>query len=553
LIRNATNAAQSMICRGNPMPFFVTDASDWLYQRKSRKRQRYVQGVLHRDQSQLMGQGMAQQGCIFGTGYIWCRRTRQGPRLQRVFSPQVLVDEFEGLYGEPPNFYICETVDRGELIASFPELEDEIRKAPKAEVGGSTGDQVDVFYAWHMAAPGYNPKKDKGNGVGTEAIAISTGAQTGRVLMRRDYKWKHWPGIEWRWNPEPIGYHGSGIPAEGAQTQFDVNAALLLVQKNLMTGGNLKVMTEKSTQILDSQLTNTVGTRINYVGAPPVFSVPQTIDGAVMGYIEFMAQQFYQNLGIPELYAQGENPGASMSGKSRLVQNQNESRRFVTTQRRYDHAMSIDIAERILESAEDCQDEYGDSEVMYAGLRTMEPVSYKDVIGPRDSFDIQCFSASGLSNTPAGRYEEVQTFVAAGYYSPDEAQILMDLPSTGAMADDKRATLENIELRLAKIMDEGVFIPPDDGLPLEWALKRANMQVNRAEVMYYNNNPKRRIPEDNLRMLREWRDMVIDLIALGQQPAASPAVAPPMDPALGAPMAGMVAGAPAAGAPGLAA
>jgi hypothetical protein len=367
--------------------------------------------------------------------------------------------------------------------------------------------------------------------------------------MRRDYKWTHWPGIEWRWNPEPIGFHGSGIPAEGAQTQFDVNAALLLVQKNLMTGGNLKILTEKGTQILDAHLTNTVGTRINYVGQPPTFSVPYTIDQVVMSYIQFMAGQFYQNLGIPELYATAENPGASMSGKSRLVQNQNESRRFVTTQRRYDHAMSIDIAERILEAAEDCMDEYGDSEVMYAGLRTMEPVSYKDVVGPRDSFDIQCFSASGLSNTPAGRFEEVQTFVAAGYYSPDEAQILMDLPSTGAMADDKRATLENIELRLAKIMDEGVFIPPDDGLPLEWALKRANMQVNRAEVMFYNDNPKRRIPEDNLRMLREWRDMVIDLISLGQQPAASPAAAA-MDPTLGA-LPG--AGVPMAGAPGLAA
>jgi hypothetical protein len=127
-----------------------------------------------------------------------------------------------------------------------------------------------------------------------------------------------------------------------------------------------------------------------------------------------------------------------------------------------------------------------------------------------------------------GRFDEVQTYAQAGYYTPDEVMLLLDLPSTGASADDRRAIFENIEVRLGRIMDDNVYIPPDDILPLQMALKRANVWLSRAEVMSYNPDSKRRIPKENLASLREWRDDVINIIGIGQQqdqPAQAPVAA----------------------------
>lgn len=511
LIRNGVNAAVSMVCRGRPMPFFVTDASDWKLQRQTRKRHRFVNGILHREQHQLMGQSMAQQGTIFGTGAMQVLRTKHGPKLESVFTPELLVDEAEGQYGCPPNIYRVRSIDRDVLIASIPDAKDAIKRAPASTISGSgsTSNMVDIIWGWHMAT-------DKEEGL--EACCIDGGEY---LLFAKPYKHKSPPFIDWRWCEEPLGWHGTGIPSEGAAIQFVVNSLLMMIDHNVWSGGNLKVLVERGAKIIKSHLNNDLRAPIiEYTGTPPQFSIPQTVGGDVMELVKWYASQFYQNLGISELNATSMTPAASMSGKARLVHENSESQRFLTTQRRYDNAMTIDTAERILEAAQDCFETYGDIEVMYSGSRSIEPVKYSDIIGPRESFDIEVFSASGLSNSVMGRFDEVQTYAQAGYYSQDEVMRLLDLPSTGAAADERRAIFENIECRLGKIVDEGIYIPPDDTLPLQQALKRANLWLCRAEVMSYNPKLENRIPDDHLDMLREWRDDVVNLIQIQSQPPA---------------------------------
>lgn len=526
VIRNAINSSVSMLAGGKPVPFCMTDGADWMLQKKARQRTRFLQGLVHRQKVHVKNQYLAQQGCIFGNGYYQINRTKNGPEIEEVFSPEILVDEFEGIYRRPPNVYRVRSVDRALAKVWFPDKADLIDKAPQARISstGPTSDRIDIFIGWHVAS-------EIGADDGCYMMVLDAGETKGDgMLCRRPYKWTSPPLVRWAWNEEPIGWHGSGIPSEGKSLQFEINTLMRLVQQNMWSGGNLKVLLERGSRIVKSQVSNSLrAPMIEYTGTPPIFTAPQTVDPSILNHIQWLIESFYNQLGISQMNAMSQTPFASMSGKARMVADTKENQRFLATQRRFDSAVTVDLSDRLLEAAADIKEQFGDFEVVFAGRSTVEPIRYSDITGHDEEIDIRTFSTSGLASTPAGRMAEIERYADRGLISPEEEILYAELPETGALTDGIRASYENVQERLWKIMSEGVSVEPDDSLDLNVALKIANQHINRAELMLAHKDEDRRPDKANVQLLRDWRDLVVELIEKQTEP-------PPVEAGMGAPV-----------------
>lgn len=544
LIRNGVNASVSMLAGGSPLPMYLTDGADWYLQKRARKRNRFLHALYNRQQVHIKQQSKAQQAGIFGTGYLHIIRTKAGPIIEEVFTPELLVDQFEGIYRQPQNMARVRSMDRLQAQMLWPKRAKDIEKAQRVEdrTGGSN-DRIRIYQTWHMAS---EPGSDDG-----EYGVVLDSDKPCDMLERHKYKWCNPPFSRFSWQDEPIGWHGTGIAAEGKNIQFELNMLLYLVSKNIYSGGNLKVFVEKGSKVNLDHINNSLNAPIiEYVGQPPTFTTPRTIDSAVTQHIQYLEQSFYQTIGISQFNAQSQTPFASMSGKARLVHNQSENRRFLATQKRFDQSMTLDLAQRIMEACEDVKDFWGDFEIVFAGRRAVEAIKFSDIVGDDDYYDLQCFSTSGLASSPAARLEEVEAYIQAGYYTREEGRVLMQLPDTGSAEAGPQRAYELVMDRIQRIVDDNDYLGPTPSMPLQLALQKSSEALMLAELMEQNPDEDRRIPPENVESLRLWRDTVVSLLQKEEPPPP-----PPVDPmAAGGPMGagdpGMLGAPPAMGAMG---
>lgn len=524
VIRNMCNAATSMLTRSRPKPTFITDGGDWETWRRASKQSQFIEAVYNAEKTHEVAAKMAQHGCILGTGAIKVVRdyANRRPRHELTYIGELLVDETESVYGQPRSLFQIRAVDKlilKEIYAGEEGAEEAIDKAETVSGppmrGGEISECAIVVEAWHLSS---GPDANDGKYV----VCTDSG-----TLYKSDYKHENFPFVFWRWEEDPLGFYGTGIPSELIGIQFEINETIRNIQANWWSGGNLKILVERGSKVHKAQLSNDLrGIIVEYTGTPPQWVTTDAVAPGLVEYLQFLIEQAYNITGISQLTAQSQTPFASMSGKARLVHENSESLRFLPAQRRLEQAVGVDLGYRTLEACEDIYEEEGDFDVLYQERKFLKPMSYKEIRAKPGSYTIQCYPTSILPSTPAGRFTMIEAWEAKGWVTPDQSKRLADIPDLKREMDIDQAPADVVDDDLSRIVNgetvstDGPVFPPEPNQPIDLVIQRAVKWINWARM--------NGAPEQIMEQLRVYRDAAVAIQkgANDQAAAESAATAP---------------------------
>lgn len=516
ITRSVVDTATALVGSIRPRAQFMTDGGTGEEADRAQNRSRFVDAVMMDNDGYTLGAKAFRNAGIFGTGLMKVCREFGKIVLEPTSPTEVFVDEYEGLYGKPRSFFHVRSIDKLQLMELFPKHKKAIEDSDSADWYSSTrgpvSDQIPVIQAWHLPS---GPEAEDG----WEFTTID-----GATLGRKPYRWSSPPFAKFNFSDPTFGWYGEGICQELFGLQSELNALLRGVQANFHVASGLKVWLQKGSGVTPGSLNNSLkGSIGEYVGNPPVIHAPDPISAQVLPVIMFIIEQMYAVIGASLTSSRGEIPaGISGSGRSMLVYQNIESKRFQDKQQRFEQ-FHMDIAERILEQAADEYEENGEMFVQYVGERWVERIDFDDIQG--DCYKIQPYPTNYVSGTPAGKVAAVEQLLNLPLAEPlmdgKEVRKVLDFPDLKAELDLDLAPIRLIDERLQRMMKTKEYMPPHPRMDVELAFKRATLAYQQAELDQRT--------DEQLELIGQFIDDCGDLL---QAAMAPPPVPPGMPPAL---------------------
>ncbi len=512
VIKSVCDTVSARVAKNRPRPVFLTSGGNYTLRRRAKLLEKFVESQFYTAGLYQIAPKVFLDACVFGTGVIKTYKTGDKICVERVFPGEVLVDQAEGLYGEPRQMFQRKFINRDVLIDMFPSKAGPLRtvEAFSDEDGSygydSTADQLCVVEAWHLPS-----SKDATDG--RHSIVVD-----GVELISEEWKQDSFPFSFIRWGDRLRGFWGMGLAEELTGIQVEINKLLMKIQKAMQLLAVPWVLVEAGSKIKKAHLNNQIGAIIPYSGTPPIVRPNQTMSPEVFSHLDRLYQRAYEIAGVSQLSATSLKPAGLESGVALREYNDIESERFALISRQYEN-MFMSVAKKVVSLGKEISESYpGWSVVAQRDRHTIQEVKWKDVDMGKDAYVLKVFPSSSLPTTPAGRLAMVEQLMGAGLLSGEEAKRLLDFPDLDREMALDRAASDNIDRIVENIVDEGEYESPEPFMDLVLALKKVQAAYNKA----VNDN----VPEDRLSMLRQFLSATHILIQRAQQPAIEPTDVP---------------------------
>jgi hypothetical protein len=397
----------------------------------------------------------------------------------------------------PTRLYQRAYVSRSRLMKIFPKHKDMIRRAASISDADAyqfrrqdqqkLGTMVEVVEGWRL--PSYH-----GAGDGKHIIFVSN-----QVLVIDDWEHDDFPFSCYKWKDDPtMGFWGVSLTEELLGLHFDFNHATTNIETCIDNMPTPFILVPERGNVSEGQLGNVNGIVINYSDEAPTFELPPSVPKDVVDYMEGLWQRALQvsrivSLGMPDTTGNGLETGQAVRDFNDIQQTelapQYESfERFNVHCYRAQVRAGRDIYER----------NPAWRVVMRKDKYTIEEIDWKTIDGDpkKESFVIQVFPASMLSQSPAGRKSDVLDYFNAGWLDVGEAMSLLDFPDMDKFRNLRDAARQNVERILEEMLDEDKYTPPEPTLDLRLSMKMTQMYINRAQAMG--------VPEERVSNLRQF-------------------------------------------------
>lgn len=567
LVSAVVDTLTAKVAKNKPFPLFLTERGSFSQWRRAKKLTRLVNGVIAENKAYAEVRKTGVDAFIFGSGLTFVYRNRKDRiRVERAFTDEFQVDDWEARWGEPRTLYRFKAYPRDVLLDNWgaeEPLRQKIKDAPSIESGSTSAgkDMVGVVEGWHL------PTED-GKG-GRHIIGMNEVA-----LHAEEWTREGFPFAKYDYSPAQIGWFGQGLGERLSPLQTEINKVLLKIQEILHIHAHPTWFMHRESKIAKDQMNNDVDNIITYDGAnPPTLHVPRPVPVQLYEQVDRLWAKGFEQEGVSEVMSQGRSPlGPNASGAALMAHNDIESERHVLRGQAWEEYY-MDISRLILLEAEDIskeareaaehEGEGGEEEaehpvktasmgytVKAEGRGGLEAISWEDVKLDQDSYTLKSFPTSSMPSTPAGKMARVDDLLQRGWIDADLGFDLMDFPDIEAGTSMARAASEVIYNVIDDLLDGKDPIPPDPYMNLELGIKRVSSALLHAMTMD--------TPEEILEGMRAWIDGAVELQAPPQpeQPAGQPpagmeaagapgaAAMPPAEPMGAPPIEGMVGGVP---------
>jgi hypothetical protein len=526
LSRAIASAANSKIAKNKPRIIALTEGGNWSQMTRAKKWTKAINGTFHAIRLYEHMQRAQLDSCVVDLGAVKFFRRGKKVCAERVFGPELRVDDAEGRYGAPRSLYHTKTVAREKLLADFGDdanAKKLIRKAPRAdgaafESGRWQADVVEVTEAWHLPS-------GESAGDGVRALCVKDG-----TLGRPD-EWAHeyFPFVFQIWEQMPLGFLGQSISAQTVGIQHAINKALQDIEEhNSLSTGYVAI--EKNSKISKAAFTNDVWRLIEYVGTAPQYISPSAVPPEKLAYLQFLVQRGYEEAGLSQLSVNSKKPAGLDAAVALREFNDIESERFQMTAQRYEQSY-VDAAHIISDLYEEIYEDEGELTV-YApdGSKLLDAIDWEKARMDRDDFVARVVPTSFLPSTPSAKLQTIQEMIQGGLLSREEGMMLLDFPDLEQVSNMRNAPLRNLLWRIETILDPDAD-PGKQAMaatPEPFTLHKLALDLSRSA---YNDAQANGAPEANLETLRRF--MVRCESELAKQaapPPAPPQIAPPMSP-----------------------
>jgi hypothetical protein len=507
LVKIMIDSATARVTKQNPRPVFVTQGGNFSLQKKAKQMQKWVEYCEHFTDLRPLKKAAAVDGAIYGNGFV---KTCPHPAVDevtngRVHPADIFVDPMESSAGaEITHLYQRAYVSRSRLMKIFAKHKDKIRRAGnisdddgykfRRQDQHKLGTMVEVVEGWRL--PSYH-----GAGDGKHIIFVSN-----QVLVLDDWDHDELPFSCYKWKDDPtMGFWGVSLTEELLGLHYDFNHSITNIETCIDNMPTPFILVPEGGNVSEGTLGNVNGIVINYSDEAPSFQLPPSVPGDVVDYMEGIWQRALQvsrivSLGMPDTTGNGLETGQAVRDFNDIQQTE------LAPQYEGFERFNVDVYRAQVRAGRDI---YARNPSFKVVLRqdkyTIEDVDWGtiDADPKRDSFVIQVFPASMLSQSPAGRKSDVLDYFNAGWLDVGEAMSLLDFPDMDRFRSLKNANRDNIERILEEMLDENVYSPPEPTLDLRLAMIMTTMYINRAQAM--------RVPEERISNLRQFLRQVKSL------------------------------------------
>jgi hypothetical protein len=522
LTLNVTKAcidtAAAKIAKNRPRPLFLTSGGDWSEQRRAQKLTKYVEGAFEAANVYKKGPLSFTDAGIMGTGILKIYPDKEKAMIcvDRVLTDEIVVDDADGMYGEPRTMYHRKYVDRDVLCEMFPDYEKEIRAATIGVKGDSqsatSANLIKVIEGWHLRSG--ESAKD-----GIHAICIENA-----TLLKETWSKDYFPFAVYRWSPKIVGFWGGGLAEELVGIQLEINKTLRTIQKSIDIACVPRVWLENSAKVNSAHITNEIGSIGKYTGTPPVFNTAQALSPEVYSHLQNLYNKAFEITGVSQMSATSQKPKGLDSAVAMREYQDIETERFVLAGQRYEEFF-MDIAQIVVDQSRDLYEELKkekrDLSVKVKGSKFIETIKWKDVDMENDKFIMRVYPTSLLPNSPQGRLQRVQELMQAGFIDKEVGMSLLDFPDIESYMSLQTAAIDDIKMIIENMIEEGDYQVPEPQMNLGLALKMVQSAYLRGKTDS--------VPEDRLELLRRFMDDCNEILNMAQPPAPPP-MPPPIDP-----------------------
>ena len=491
IIRSMTDTVVSKITKNKPKPTFLTEGGNWSLQRKAQKLTQFTQGQFQAVDFYAKAAVGFLDSCIFGTGALKIFREGSEIRAERVFIDELKLDAVEAMYGEPRQMHQTKMVHKDVLKGMFPDkvgIIDQIgRESAMVEYAPSylpkQSDMVQVIESWKL--PSNKKAKD-----GKHVISISSG-----ILQESEWKRNKFPFVFFRWSLRPLGFWGQGLAEQLSGVQLEINKILRTIQVSMHLVSIPKIFVEANSKIVSAHLNNKIGGIIKFVGNPPIPGVLGQIPSELFLHLDRLYTRAYEIAGVSALSATSMKPAGLDSGKALREYNDLETERFMSVAQRYEQTF-MDAAEQMIELAKEISEEDPDYSVKVKTNEFMKTIKWKEVDLDEDKYAMQVFPTSFLSSTPAGRLQDVQELLGAGFINKEDGMKLLDFPDLREYYNFNNAGVQDIERQIEKMIDDGKYETPEPYQNLELGI----VKMQQAYLRFRSDGA----PDARLELFRRW-------------------------------------------------
>lgn len=497
LAKVMVDSAHAKVTRQNPRPVFLTRGGNHTLQKKARQMQKWVEFCEHLTELRPIKRSAALDGFIYGTGVV---KTTPHPVVDevenvRVHPADLFVDPVEASQsGKPTHFYQRAFVSRTRLAAMFPKHKEAIRVSQRItddpyvwhRQRHTLQNMVEVVEAWRL--PSF-----KGAGDGKHAIAVEN-----QVLVLDEWEDCKAPFSIYRWKEDPtIGFWGVSLIEELLGLHFDFNHTIRNIEECIDNMPTPFILVPEGGNISEGKLGNVNGIVINYADRAPSFELPPSVPPDVVNYSSTIWEKALQVSRLLSLSMPESTGGQFETGQAVRDFNDIQATELAPQYEEFER-FNVNLYEQQVRGGRHIHKRNPQFKVVLRKDKyTIEDVDWSQIDDPReDSFVIQVFPASMLSQSPAGRKSDVLDFYNAGWLDTGEAMALLDFPDLDQFKNLRNAARQNVERILEAMLDEGDYEAPEPTMDLRLSLKLTQMYINRAQAMS--------VPEDRISLLRRF-------------------------------------------------
>lgn len=495
LLRTAIETLEARLALGRPKASFVTNGGGWAQQRRARRADRFVYGVMHACGFYKQARLAWRDAAVTDLGVIKGWVENGCIRLQRVDPDEIRVDSADGYYGEPRTMLHSYVVSRDQAHAwvdAWNEDKSEEQRAfmhvqvDSAAVASSQdrtlrvtsafGDVVQVHEAWHLPS---GPEAEDGRHV----LALST-------VALLDEGCNFFPFAPFRAGEPFHGFYGQGLGELLVPHQRAINATLRRVSKIIHNMATSRWWVDRTTQIATEHVgNNESATVLRGAGKPPQVLASNVVPSDLWRWVDYAIQRGLEQVGLNEGAVASRKPAGLDSGKALREFNDIQSSRHVPIQLGFEEGV-LESARLVVRLARKAAEDGERLTAFYpAGVRRSVAVDWNEVAVDEDTFTLQVFSTASLPTTPGARKQYVAEQWTEGQIDGAEYRRLLDMPDTDAFDDLALAARDVVDAALERMLDgdddEGAeedYTPPEPFDDLAYAVKRGMQVYHRARV-----------------------------------------------------------------------
>jgi len=518
-IRSVVNTVSSQVSRSKPRARFVASNGDYLQEERAKKRTMLCDGLFNLERVYEKTQKAFTSAGVFDCAGVEVIRGKKRPEVELVMATEILIDPNDGIYGRPRSMYRRKFIDRAIVLRLYGDTDERrlailAAQAEDPTLQGGRANLIRVYEGWHLPA-------EKGGADGRHVIAIKG---DGGTLIDEPWTKDYFSIRLFSWDPALSGPYGRSAAEVLLPNQVALNVLLDKIARAQHLACVPRVGIQRGSKILKSEITNGVGSVIQFGTMPPVWWSPTALSPEVYQHLERHWAKGFEAYGVSPSLASGQKATGTVSGEAIRESLDVQTARFAVLSQRWEQ-LHLDVARQMIDI---CREIYAESDepLKMPGTDLPDNVRWADLDMDEDAYVIQEYPTSLLPTTPQGRIDRVTDLVERGIWSPKRGESALDDLDVETEMSADLASEKEAKAICQDILSFGKYRTPDPAMDLTTCLRIGSTYRAIAET-------KRGIPDKHIDLLYKWLD---DCAAAQQAVKPPPApVAPGAPPPAPAP------------------